>query len=147
MTDLYLTTEKDRQRLLGFIAGLDLSKPRKVAICEVRSKRSDAANRLLWMWNNLIQQHLRESFGQLCSAEEIHEVLVAKLWPAEVRRLELPDGTTYKVGRARTRTFTVSEMAEYLNRLDAYCAESLGLLLPHPGDLMMCIYGQRRAAA
>lgn len=27
-----------------------------------------------------------------------------------------------------------------------YCAEHLGLLLPHPEDLMMAIYGERRAA-
>lgn len=147
MADLYLNSEKDRQRLMGFIAGLDLKKPRRVAIVEVRSKRSEAANRLLWMWNNRIQEHLRECSGQICSAEEIHEILVAKLWPCELRRLNLPDGTSYKVGRARTRAFSVSDMAEYLNRLDAYCAESLGLLLPHPDDLINAIYGQRKGRA
>lgn len=147
MTDLYLNTEKDRQRLIGFIAGLDLSKPRKVAICEVRSRRSEAQNKLLWLWNGEIQRHLREAFGQICTSEEIHEVLVSKLWPAELRRLELPDGTCYRVGRAKTRKFNVAQMTTYLELLDAYCAESLGLLLPHPEDLMMSIYGQRRAAA
>ena len=34
MTDHRLSTESDRARLMGYIAGLDLSKPRKVAITE-----------------------------------------------------------------------------------------------------------------
>ena len=141
--DFTLRTESDRARLMGYIAGLDLEKPRKVAVTDVRSKRSDAQNRLLWMWNNLIQQHLRESFGQIASAEEWHEILVAKLWPAQVRPVELPDGTRYKVGRAKTRSFNIQQMTTYLELLDAYCAEHLGLLLPHPDDLMMAIYGEK----
>lgn len=147
MTDLYLNTEKDRQRLLGFIAGLDLSKPRKVAISEVRSRRSEAQNKLLWLWNGEIQRHLRETHGQVATTEEWHEILVSKLWPAEVHPVQLPDGTCYRVGRAKTRKFNVQQMTTYLELLDAYCAESLGLLLSHPEDLMMSIYGQRRAAA
>lgn len=146
MPDHIIRNEGDRRRLVAFLQGLDLSKPRKVAITEVRSRRSDAQNRLLWQWNGLIQQHLRESFGQVASAEEWHEILVARLWPAEVRPVELPDGTRYRVGRAKTRGFTIAQMTEYLELLDACCAEHLGLLLPHPEDLMMAIYGERKAA-
>lgn len=144
MTDLMLRNESDRTRLLGYIQGLDLAKPRRLTIVEVRSKRSDAQNRLLWQWNGLIQAHLRDLFGQLASAEEWHEILVAKLWPAEVHPVELPDGTRYRVGRAKTRKFNTQQMTQYLELLDAYCAEYLQLLLPHPEDLMMAIYGERR---
>ena len=143
--DHIIRTPMDRQRLIGFLSGLDLTKPRKIAITEIRSKRSDAQNRLLWMWNNEIQKHLREAFGQIASAEEWHEIMVAKLWPSELHRVELPDGSAYKVGRAKTRGFTQAQMTEYLEMLDQYCAESLGLLLPHPEDLMMAIYGRRTA--
>lgn len=141
-----LRTDIDRQRLIGFIQGMDLSKPRKVAIKEIRSKRSDAQNSLLWLWNGLIQAHLRDSFGQIASSEQWHEILVAKLWPSEVHPVELPDGTKYKVGRAKTSKFNIQQMTTYLELLDAYCAEHLGLLLPHPADLMYAIYGERRAA-
>jgi len=147
MADLQLRTESDRARLIGFISGLDLSKPRKVAISEVRSKRSDAQNRLLWLWNGEIQKHLRDSFGQVASSEEWHEILVAKLWPSQVHPVELPDGTKYRVGRAKTRTFNTQQMTTYLELLDAYCAEHLGLLLPHPEDLMLAIYGERKGRA
>lgn len=146
MPDHLLRTDIDRQRLIGFIQGLDLSKPRKVAIKEIRSKRSDAQNNLLWMWNGLIQAHLRDSYGQIASSEQWHEILVAKLWPSEVHPVELPDGTKYKVGRAKTSKFNIQQMTTYLELLDAYCAEHLGLLLPHPQDLMYAIYGERRVA-
>ena len=65
MADLMLRTEQDRARLIGYLTGLDLAKPRRLTIVEVRNKRSDAQNRLLWMWNGLIQAHLRDSHGQL----------------------------------------------------------------------------------
>ncbi|KQQ60133.1 hypothetical protein ASF84_05340 [Pseudomonas sp. Leaf127] len=147
MTDLMLRNESDRARLIGYLAGLDLAKPRRLTIVEIRSKRSDAQNRLLWQWNGLIQAHLRDSFGQLASSEEWHEILVAKLWPAEVHPVQLPDGTRYRVGRAKTRKFTTPQMTQYLELLDAYCAEHLQLLLPHPEDLMMAIYCERRGRA
>lgn len=146
MADHLLRTDIDRQRLIGFIQGLDLSKPRKVAIKEIRSKRSDAQNSLLWMWNGLIQAHLRDSFGQIASSEQWHEILVAKLWPSEVHPVELPDGTKYKVGRAKTSKFNIQQMTTYLELLDAYCAEHLGLLLPHPQDLVYQIWGERSVA-
>lgn len=146
MADHIIRTENDRRRLIAFLQGLDLTKPRKVSIAEIRSKRSDAQNNLLWLWNGKIQEHLRDSFGQIAGAEEWHEILVAKLWPAEVRPVELPDGTRYRVGRAKTRGFSIPQMTTYLELLDQYCAEHLGLLLPHPEDLMLAIYGERRAA-
>ena len=144
MTDFTVRTESDRNELLGHIAGLDLSKPRKVAVTEIRSKRSDAQNRLLWLWNGEIQTHLREAFGQIATSEEWHELMVAKLWPSQVHAVELPDGTRYKVGRAKTRQFNQAQMTTYLELLDAYCADSLGLQLIHPQDLMMAIYGERK---
>ncbi len=146
MAEFIVRTERERQSLLSVLGKHDLTKPLKVTYTQVRSKRSDAQNRLLWMWNNEIQRHMRETHGQLAAAEEWHEILVAKLWPAEVHRVEMPDGSSYRVGRAKTRSFTQAQMTEYLELLDQYCAECLGLVLPHPDDLMMAIYGQRSAA-
>lgn len=146
MTDHIIRTEAERRRLIEFIEGADISKGLRVTISAIKSARSLAQNRLLWLWNAEIQRHLREAFGQIASAEEWHEILVSRLWPADLHPVVLPDGTRYRVGRAKTRSFTVGQMAEYLELLDAYCAEHLSLLLPHPDDLMMAIYGERSAA-
>lgn len=145
MTDHTIKNDRDRQRLITFIAGLDLDKkPYRISIVAAKTSRSLAQNRLLWRWNNEIQAHLAESFGQLASAEEWHDILVTKLCPAEYHQVELPDGFRAKVGRTRTSKFDVKEMGEYLDKLDAYCAEHLQLLLSHSDDYELAVYGERR---
>ncbi|WP_428398267.1 recombination protein NinB [Marinobacter salarius] len=114
----------------------------EVEIREFKSKRSLAQNSLLWMWNNAIQQHMADHFGQIASAEEWHDILVSRLLPSKVRRVELPGGEGYKVGRTRTSQLTVKRMTEYLDLLNAYCAEYLRLQLPQPIDLMMQAMGR-----
>lgn len=114
----------------------------EVEFREYKSKRSLAQNSLLWLWNNAIQQHMAEHFGQVASAEEWHDILVSKLLPTEVRRVSLPDGDHYKVGRTRTSQLNVKRMTEYLDLLNAYCAEYLRLQLPQPMDLMMEAIGR-----
>ena len=146
MTDYYVRNEHDRKRLVSFLQSADLTKPLKVSVCELKASRSNAQNRLLWKWNGCIQQHMREAFGQTASDEEWHDILVSKLCPSEVHPVTLPDGTRYRVGRARTSKFKVDQMTQYLELLDAYCAENLNLLLPHPQDLVYAIWGERCAA-
>ena len=114
----------------------------EVEFREHKSKRSLAQNRLLWLWNNTIQQHMADHFGQYASAEEWHDILVSRLLPSEVRRVQLPSGEGYKVGRTRTSQLGVKAMSEYLDLLNAYCAEYMRLQLPQPMDLMMQAMGR-----
>lgn len=144
MTDHTIRNDRDRHRIVDYLNGLDLKKPYKITIAPAKTSRSLAQNRLLWQWNGLIQQHLADHYGQQASAETWHDILTSKLCPVEVQVVELPDGQKCKVGRARTSKFSVDQMSEYLNKLDAYCADSLGLLLPHPDDYELAVYGDRR---
>lgn len=146
MADYLVRSEYDRARLINFLQSADLAKPIKVTVTEIKANRSKAQNRLLWKWNGEIQRHMREAYGQMASDEEWHEILVSKLCPSEIHPVTLPDGTRYRVGRARTSKFKVDQMTQYLELLDAYCAESLNLLLPHPEDLVYAIWGERCAA-
>lgn len=114
----------------------------QVAIKEVKSKRSAAQNRLLWMWNGCIQAHMADCFGQYASAEEWHEILVGRLLPSKIYEVRLPgEGYTHQVGRTRTSQLTVKKMAEYMERLDAYCSTMLELQLPHPEVLWAMAMG------
>lgn len=128
--------EMGRQRAANLVANLPLDgRQWKLVWQEAKEKRRDAQNRLLWSWNSAIQAHMRDSFGQVASAEEWHDILCRKLMPAEPVTVRLPDGSQHEAGRWRSSKASVREMTEYLNLLDAYCAENLGLLLPHPADL------------
>lgn len=120
----------------------DQEKPMQVEIKPFKSKRSLAQNRLLWLFNSTIQQHMADHFGEIASAEEWHDILVARLMPSDVRVVRLPGGERYKVGRTKTSQLGIRAMTEYLEKLDAYCAEYLGLQLPHPVDLMMEAMGR-----
>lgn len=128
--------EMGRQRAANLVANLPLDgRQWKLVWQEAKEKRRDAQNRLLWMWNGQIQAHMRDSFGQVASAEDWHDILCRRLMPAEVSAVSLPGSDACEVGRWRSSKAGVREMAEYLNLLDAYCAENLGLLLPHPQDM------------
>lgn len=145
MTEFVLRTERDRQRVLGYIQKLDLkTRPHRFSILEWREHRSDAQNRLMWKWNGIIMRHMADTHGLYASVKDWHECMVERLVPTPIAALQLPDGFMYQAGRARTSDFNVKEMGEYLDRLDHYCAEELGLLLPHPDDYELAVYGERR---
>lgn len=138
--------EMGRQRAANLVANLPLDgRQWKLVWQEAKEKRRDIQNRLLWMWMGHIQAHMRDAFGQIASAEEWHEVLCRKLMPAEAVNVRLPDGTMMDAGRWRSSKASVREMTEYLNLLDSYCAESLGLLLPHPQDMYYEAMARRAA--
>jgi len=143
MKQFLLRNKADVNSVIRFLQTLDISKGKTLTITNAESIRSDAQNRLLWLWNNEIQKHMREVFGMYASAEEWHEQLVSRLCPAELTMAKLPGGNWFMVGRSRTSSFGVKQMSEYLNLLDMYCAEELQLALPHPEDLMMAAYGSR----
>lgn len=49
MTSLQIRNESDRNKAMGYIAGLDLAKPKKLAITEVdRSEERRVRERVFW---------------------------------------------------------------------------------------------------
>ncbi|MGI9338350.1 MAG: recombination protein NinB [Gammaproteobacteria bacterium] len=116
-------------------AVLAMDWPIDVKISKHRESRSLKQNSLMWKWNSEIMTHMREHYGQIADAEDWHEVLVSRLQPVETGVIELPDGNVFFLGRTRTSKMTVAEMSDYLNLLEAYCAEHLELILTRPDEL------------
>lgn len=101
-----------------------------VYIKQVSDARTLDQNALIWAWNNQIQKHMAECFGQMASADQWHDILVSKLMPAELHPVKLPDSeSTYRVGRMKTSKMTKAQLSEYMDKLQAYCAEYLNLIL------------------
>lgn len=142
--ELFIKNEFDKKGLINLVTSMDIEEPKKLTIETVKTNRSTAQNSLMWLWNGEIQRYMSEHYGQIASAYEWHDILVEKLCPMDGYSVSLPTGETFKTGRARTSKFKTQEMTEYLEKLDAYCS-SIGLLLPHPEDLMFAIYGSRVA--
>lgn len=123
---------------------LRLGKDVVIEFKELKAKRSLAQNRLMWVWNQEIAEHLREHFGQENSSEDVHEVFVRKKFGVRVIQAGNEEPI---IVRKRTRKLNTKEFTEYLNWLEQYCAEYLELMLTRPDDLyMLALYGEANVA-
>ena len=92
-------------------------------------KRSTSANALHWQRLNVIRMHIADSTGKIFTSEELHEFFKKKFLPAKV----------VEVGGEVERVYQTShdkdskEFAEFMDRIDRFCIETMGLYLPVPG--------------
>lgn len=132
MTHRYILRNDDiKARLIGIIQGLSTSSPWEVELKPYKGKRSLAQNRLMWKWIDEIRLHIADSTGQLWSSDDIHEWLKDQFLPAKVVEI---DGKPAKA-RKSTAALNTREFTEYLEQIEMYCADRLGLLLTHPSVL------------
>lgn len=126
-----IRSHHDIESAIAYLRDLDTTKRWQIEIKPAKSKRSLAQNRLLWSFNSQIQQHMREHYGEIASAEDWHEILVSRLLPT---RVVVFCGEP-EICRTSTRKLSVAEMSAYLELLEMYCAEHLGLQLTRPEDI------------
>lgn len=107
-------------------------KPFHVCVKRYRKNRSLAQNSIMWLWINCIRTHIIESTGKIYSDDDIHEHLKHLFLPT--RAVEI--GGKASIAPKSTARLTTVEMRDYLEAIDMYCANDLGLQLPHPEDLM-----------
>jgi len=94
-----------------------------VSIKEYRDTRSQAQNRLYWMWVNIIAK------DQGNTPEELHEALKVRFLGFEVKHIL---GREVVIGNS-TKELTTKEFTEYLNKVEAL-AQALEIKLPIPDD-------------
>jgi hypothetical protein len=110
--------------------------PLKIIVDDWKDNRSDALNRLLWLWNGTIQKFLAETQGIIAKSDDIHEELVENLLPLEYR---INMAGQKAAQRARTSKMNNKELCNYLEMLEVHCTVELGMngdyRLPNPDDL------------
>ena len=89
-----------------------------------KKRRTVPQNALYWMWLSIIAEHTGDD------AESLHEAF---------KRMFLPKSFRMVMGREvevdiTTTTLSTADMAAYMQRLEAFAAQELGMTLPHPGD-------------
>jgi hypothetical protein len=122
-----LAHETARQRAIAAVQ--NAPEGMEVIVKPHKSTRSIQQNSLYWKWLDIIRLHIADSTGRFFSAEELAEWFKAKFLPARVVEI---DGESISCRRTTTKMNT-AEMADYLNMIDRYCVDSLGLYLPQPG--------------
>ena len=106
-----------------------------------KDSRSNAQNRLYWLWNAEVQAHMAEYSGIFASSEEWAETICKKLRPVTVKGYLQGEPV---LERFRTSKANTKEMAAFLTEYEMYANEHLGLRLPIPDDLRFAIYGERK---
>jgi hypothetical protein len=126
-----LISEEVRDNLFKRLLEIPLDGKTRVTIADAKGKRSEAINRLMWMWYGEIQVFLRESGQGIYSTDDIHEFMINLLLPRKMVAIR----GQYRDIRAHTSKMNNKEMANYLDLLDHYAGSELGLSLTHPIDL------------
>ena len=120
--------ERIRQNLLSLIETLDLSKPWSVTVEPYKRDRSLEQNALYWRWC----AHIASDTGN--DKEDVHESLMRMhLMPRMGRDM----ATGEIVERYSTRKLKVKEFSEYLDKIHAWAAATLGIALPVPEEMHM----------
>jgi len=101
----------------------------EVTIKPYKKSRSHEQNALLWKWYGEIRNHLAETTGEQYQNEDIHEFMKDKF----LDRKAVTIAGDVRIVAGSTAKLNTSDMHEYLNRLDIYCADELGLMLTQPG--------------
>ena len=112
----------------------------QVDIKQYKAKRSVQQNKLLWLWYREIANHVNYQDGSLFSDEDMHDWFRNKLLETKIVEFR---GEIIR-SRKSTTKLTVSEFIEYLDLIDIYCADNLGLVLPHPDDLYWASMGLKQ---
>lgn len=125
-TTIILRSETQRQFALSTIQKLNVDKLWEVVIRPYRKPRTLDQNALIHSWFTLIA---RETGNDM---DDVKEALKAKFLPP--RFVEI-DGETIETRRSTAKLDT-KEMSEFCNRLQAWAAAELGIVLPTRQDLM-----------
>ena len=130
MTNLQIRNESDRNKAMGYIAGLDLAKPKKLAITEV--DRSGEQNKAL-------HAALADIAAQVEHAGKKWDVLIWKrlltaAWLRESgdqpQMIPAVDGNGFDVIYERTSKLTVKQCGELIEWVHAFGAEHQSQWLP-----------------
>ena len=108
-----------------------LSAPEHHIVIIAPPTRTSSQNRLYWKWIDRVRLHIRDTTGQAYGADEVHEFFKGKFLPS--RWVEI--GGEERACKGSTAALNTKEMAEYMDRIDHFCIDSLNLYLPQPGEV------------
>src|SRR3990167_5823979 len=120
---LTMADEKDRQRIIGLIAKLSLSKPWEVTVARKTKKRTLSQNALYHQWVGIIAKETGNDH------DDVHD---------EFKRRWVPPKEIEIFGEIRMRQsttdFATAGMTEFMERVYAFSVSELGILLPLPEE-------------
>lgn len=127
---LIITDEASRDRAASFVAAINPARKWEVVVKRWQKRRTISQNSQMWVWI--------DDAAKQCSDGEsgydklaIHEMFKRRFL-TPVSTFE-HDGDVY--GSYSTRGLTTREMSEYMEKIAAFCATELGVVLSAPPSL------------
>lgn len=115
------------RRIGALVAGLSPDAgPWEVIVRKWRKQRSHPQNSMYWQWLTIIGDELGYT------KDEMHDTLREKFLPWT--EVEVCGVRRKRLTSTSDPAFTTAMMTEYLNHIDRFAAQELGILLPHPED-------------
>lgn len=96
--------------------------------------RTIPQNKTYWMWLDEIAQYINDRNKTDFTADDMHDRMRHQFLGYTVEKQV--GSVTIPSQLLSTTDLTKGEMFHYMNQIDMYCANSLGLLLTTPGDSM-----------
>lgn len=110
------------------ITNLDHGKKWDVEIKRKTSGRSLSQNALYWRWMGNIASLVSDHTGY--EKDEVHELFKEAFLTPKIITIGCMEVSTYS-----TKTLTTKEMKEYMDRIDRFCIQNLGISLPIPEEM------------
>jgi hypothetical protein len=123
---MIIKDESGRERAFEKIAALNLKKPWDLELKPYKKNRSNAQNRLLFMWLHIWGQDLGYT------DKEMYEIAVNQCWPFVEDELTCMGNAVPR--QRRTSLLNTKDFTLLLNNIDIKASET-GTVLPHPDDL------------
>tara|TARA_Y100000034_G_C6571654_1_gene247787 strand:+ start:49 stop:432 length:384 start_codon:yes stop_codon:yes gene_type:complete len=119
-----ITDEESRLQVQQHIGRLNIEKAWNVSVKPYRRKRSLNQNALLHKWFDIIASDIGDSPASVKAdlKAEFCPAIESKVTPGKMRPLD-------------TSEMNTAQMAEFMNRIEAFAASELAVMLPVPEDM------------
>lgn len=120
--------EHTRRLAIEMITKISIEKRWIMDLKREVKKRKLSQNGLMWWWLDDIAKESGDIIG--CTKEEMHEIFKEKFLVPKVVEIE---GDSYRI--YSTKNLNRNEMYEYMEHIDRWAAQEMGIFLPMPSDL------------
>jgi hypothetical protein len=137
---LVINSAQKRAEAVELVRNITGSPLMSVEVKEHKETRSQAQNRLMWMWYGLLSKHISEHYGKEYPPTIIHESC-KEMWQPAITWTDL-----HGVQRNRVKSTTennTKEQAEFLEKLLQYAAVPWQCILPLPDDLRFAMLTEK----
>jgi hypothetical protein len=127
--------ESSKKFFLEFVNKMDFTKPYEFTWKLAKSKRSNDANGLYWMWMTELAKHFSNDAGSY-TKDEMHDLMRHKFLGYETKVI---GNTELQPQLKSTAKLNTSEFCDYMMKVDVW-AQSCSVLLPRPENNLYTQY-------